>query len=1137
MAEFLIEKEADENWVLSPDGSTIHMACNDGYVRSYEAETGKLIGETFLGGDLDAIAVSPDGSTLVVSFAGLTNESGTGAGYTATAQIALLDLTSPDIITGEYYFGTFDVAVSGEDRGIADLAISDYGEVLLSLHSVSETSASLFSFDLGSMTLNDLGDVAGDGTALSLTPTSNDGIALVGELGQEDSQFSLVTPDGFTFSDNSIWAPGELDFSSGVDAVSGSTYDGYIAVFADGQLKVFDKEFYLLGTVVSYDGISGEIAALAFGADGSTLYALDNLAGTITTYAISIDEFEGPQIVENGSIALNELVIDILPYGIEMAISPDGTQALLNTTMGIVSIDLGGGGGDPANSDDLVGTSGNDILDGGDGADVMTGLLGDDTYYVDNFGDRVIEGLDEGDDTVITSLASYTLPDNVENVDVTGDADTMALTGNALDNIMDISAVYGSVFTASGLAGDDTIDVSGLLSFNVYSPTWTITLNGNEGSDTLVGNVNGNNALYGGDDADQLFATGNGSNILDGGAGADVLDGSGTTGYTYFYVDDVNDIVIPGTGTQSYSGNPTNYLFVAAPYFEAPLGIFDITFEAYGVAQTIVGNEGTNHFRSMEALDTAVGGGGNDYYYVDSPLTSIVEEADGGYDRISFFGNGDYYIPIHVEEASIRGSISTLHGNDQDNFLTGQDGTFIGGLGNDTYRVWDTGTIIENAGEGIDTVLVSYDYTLGDNLENLSYREFLFANGRTLTGNEVANIITGSNGNETLSGLDGNDTIYADVEGSALSSSTHANDTVYGGSGNDHLHAVYGNDALYGEAGWDTLSSGAGDDLLDGGNGTDTASYASASSGVTVDLTIAGVQDTVGAGSDTLVSIERLVGSAHDDVLSGAGSATMIHGGAGADTITGGGSSDLFFGEDGSDTLNGGDGWDQLNGGDGDDVMVGGNGGDLFKGGLGDDTIHGDDGTDRAYLDDGNDVAFGGADNDLLNGQAGDDQLLGEDGDDELVGSSGADMLDGGADNDTLNGGGQNDVLIGGAGDDVLIGSWSVDSLTGGTGADTFLFETGHTGRWMGNADTITDFNQSEGDVIDLSAIDAIIGGGDDAFTFIGNTAFSGTAGELAFYVDGDATYVAGDTNGDGVADFQIRLEGQYDLSAGDFVL
>lgn len=109
--------------------------------------------------------------------------------------------------------------------------------------------------------------------------------------------------------------------------------------------------------------------------------------------------------------------------------------------------------------------------------------------------------------------------------------------------------------------------------------------------------------------------------------------------------------------------------------------------------------------------------------------------------------------------------------------------------------------------------------------------------------------------------------------------------------------------------------------------------------------------------------------------------------------------------------------------------------------------------------------------------------------------------------------------------------------LSGGTGADTFIFDDGHSARGDDEADLIADFSSEEGDIIDLSAIDAIKGAADDAFTFIGEAAFSGTAGELQVYSLGEDTFVAGDVNGDGVADFLIRVEGQVELTSADFVL
>src|SRR5262245_45535010 len=83
----------------------------------------------------------------------------------------------------------------------------------------------------------------------------------------------------------------------------------------------------------------------------------------------------------------------------------------------------------------LHGADGNDTLDGAGGADAMIGGLGNDTYFVDNIGDVVTENPGAGNDTVLTNLASYTLPANVENLVGTA-ATGQALGGNALDNMI-----------------------------------------------------------------------------------------------------------------------------------------------------------------------------------------------------------------------------------------------------------------------------------------------------------------------------------------------------------------------------------------------------------------------------------------------------------------------------------------------------------------------------------------------------------------------------------------------------------------------------------------------------------------------------------------------------------------------------
>ena len=207
-------------------------------------------------------------------------------------------------------------------------------------------------------------------------------------------------------------------------------------------------------------------------------------------------------------------------------------------------------------------------------------------------------------------------------------------------------------------------------------------------------------------------------------------------------------------------------------------------------------------------------------------------------------------------------------------------------------------------------------------------------------------------------------------------------------------------------------------------------------------------------------------------------------------------------------------------------MMVGstGTGNDL------DNRILGSQFADKIYGLDGDDT---------INGGAGDDQIWGGDGNDALMGDAGNDRLWGGDGNDRLYGGEGDDQLFGDDGNDILEGGAGADTLTGGGGADTFIFRsTDFTVGKSAPMDIITDFSRVQGDKISLNMIDAKVAtAADDAFTFIGTSAFHKIAGELRAQVVGHDTIVSGDVNGDGVADFQIKLLGVTDVVARDFLL
>ena len=299
-----------------------------------------------------------------------------------------------------------------------------------------------------------------------------------------------------------------------------------------------------------------------------------------------------------------------------------------------------------------------------------------------------------------------------------------------------------------------------------------------------------------------------------------------------------------------------------------------------------------------------------------------------------------------------------------------------------------------------------------------------------------------------------------------------------------------------------------------------------------------GFSGTLIANPDLPVS-NNLRGNSGADILIGSSAGDHLNGGGGADQMRGGAGDDTYVVDSAGDTILelAGDGKDTVS--SSIDYTLGANlenlhllvGGRVGRGNALDNLILGSSQTGTVlYGEGGKDTILGSLGNDRLNGGPGHDQLRGSNGDDTILGGSG---------NDKLFGENGNDTLLGGAGNDWLDGAAGRDIYTGGTGADIFLFTSRDSSRLTGaTADRITDFSALEGDVIDLRQIDANQNStGDDAFTFIKGRGFSGTAGELRYVTRTDYRLVLGDTDGDGVADFAIRIDGVDPLKASDFLL
>lgn len=368
---------------------------------------------------------------------------------------------------------------------------------------------------------------------------------------------------------------------------------------------------------------------------------------------------------------------------------------------------------------------------------------------------------------------------------------------------------------------------------------------------------------------------------------------------------------------------------------------------------------------------------------------------------------------------------------------------------------------------------------------------------------------------------------------------------VIGSRGADIYVGTRFNDTVKGNGGNDTIDGGLGDDtFVLNGKKADYTWIQNKDDSWTITDKRAGNND----GVDTLKGIEKLKFSDQTVTIGEQEQSDLIEGTDGNDALAGTDKSDKILGYTGNDQLYGKAGHDILNGGDGNDALFGGTGNDQLYGGSGKDTLYGGTGNDELFGGAGNDHLYGGKGKDLLYGGAGkdvlygggsNDELYGGEGNDDLYGGAGHDQLQGGEGHDRLYGGTGNDVIDGGTGNDRLVGGAGADLLSGGGGKDVFVFAalTDSTVKTSGR-DTILDFNGKAGDRIDLSGIDANgKASGNQAFAFIGSEQFSGKAGELRYEKASSDTFIYGDVDGDGNADFAIQVAGSTILLKDYFIL
>jgi Ca2+-binding RTX toxin-like protein len=688
---------------------------------------------------------------------------------------------------------------------------------------------------------------------------------------------------------------------------------------------------------------------------------------------------------------------------------------------------LGSGGNDV-----LEGRGGNDFLDGGEGADVMIGGRGDDTYVVDDPGDQVIEQPDQGIDTVLASI-SYTLTDNVENLILTGSANLTGV-GNELNN----------------------------------------TIIGNSGDNTLLGGA-GNDVLEGGD----------GNDFLDGGTGADTMIGG--TGNDTYVVDNPNDRVIErfnegidlvlASVSYSLTENVENLTLTGSNNLVGTGNNLDNTILGNSGNNTLNGGDGNDYLDGQGGINTLIGGRGNDTFVVRNSGDTVIELAGQGIDTV--ISDVNYTLGPNLEILILRGETgtegltgvgntgnNTIIGNAGNNILVGVAGNNLldggagadvmrGGTGNDTYIVDDEGDVVdESEGGGIDLVIASVDYTLGNGIENLT-----LVGGATVgVGNELANTIIGNDGNNRLDGRGGadvmiggagNDTYVVDnpgdvvieepnggidtveasisyslganVENLILTGTANINGT--GNALNNTIIGNSGNNTLSGGAGNDVLIGNDGDDYLDGGPGADTMIGGAGNDTYVVDNPGDIIVEEPNAGIDTIISSinYNLLSQPNIENLILVGAAVEGIGNALDNTIIGNALNNTLRGGAGNDTLIGGGGDDFLDGGTGDDVMIGGLGNDsYFVDSPGDIVIeNAGEGIDTVYStvsyelpDNVENLELLGSANISGTGNNLNNTIIGNIGNNRLDGRGGADVMIGGAGDDTYVVDNPGDVVI-----------------------------------------------------------------------------------------------------------------------------
>jgi Ca2+-binding RTX toxin-like protein len=726
--------------------------------------------------------------------------------------------------------------------------------------------------------LNTADDVDGDVLDVTISANPSNGVVVV----NADKSITYTPDSNYNGADSF-----EYQISDGKGGISTATIDVTVNAVNDDPVAVDDaftgdEDIQITGNVLTDDGIDSD----------ADLDSLSVIAETITTAQGGTVE-----ILANGDFTYTPLAdfngADSFEYTVEDGNGGSDTGTVSLTVNSINDAPVGTGDAVTTDEDTpiIVDVLNNDNDADLDSIEIQSVTDGTHGVVVINADETVTYTPDEnwnGSDSF-----TYTVSDGNGGTDTV----TVDVTVNAVNDAPSVNTSAGSVEEDSMLTfTSDMLDVADI---DNAAGELLITL------EVLPSNG-------------VLYHDGVALSINDTVTHQDIIDGlvtfepdenyNGTDSFDYSVFDGENTI----------SGQ--SFALTVSAVNDAPVGTGDTvtTDEDTPIVIDVLNNDSDVDLDDLDVQSVTNGTHGTVVINPDDTVTYTPDENWNGSDSFTYTvsdGNGE------TDIVTVDVTVDAVNDNPvaaDDAFTGDEDTQIIGNVLNDDGIDSDVdldtlnvvAETITTAQGGTVVILANGDFTYTPVTDFYGSDSFEYTledgNGGSDTGtvsltvNEVGgvNVITGTNSGDTLYGTSGVDEI----------SGLNASDTLHGYEGDDIIYGGSGNDRLYGYE---------GDDILDGGAGNyDWAKYNVDVGGVIVDLVTGSATDGWGY-HDTLIDIERVDGSAHDDVIYGDDNDNYLKGRAGNDHLVGGAGNDTIAGNGHDDIMEGGEGDDDINGGGG----------------------------------------------------------------------------------------------------------------------------------------------------------------------------------------------------------------------------